>query len=53
MEDDLSDTVHLNRVMTALEAESNVAAISRHRAGSGEDPDGEVGGAEPGVQATR
>ena len=53
MEVDLSDTEHLNRVMTALEAESNVAAISRHRAGSGEDPDGEVGGAEPGVQATR
>ncbi|MEV8465209.1 bifunctional (p)ppGpp synthetase/guanosine-3',5'-bis(diphosphate) 3'-pyrophosphohydrolase [Fluviibacterium sp. DFM31] len=33
MEVELSDTEHLHRVMTALEAESNVAAITRYRAG--------------------
>ena len=32
MEVELSDTEHLHRVMTALEAESDVAEISRHRA---------------------
>ncbi|MCA8882542.1 MAG: bifunctional (p)ppGpp synthetase/guanosine-3',5'-bis(diphosphate) 3'-pyrophosphohydrolase [Rhodobacteraceae bacterium] len=36
IEVELSDTEHLHRVMTALEAESNVAAISRHRAGAEE-----------------
>lgn len=33
VEVELSDTEHLHRVTTALEAESNVAAISRYRAG--------------------
>ncbi|QDY68188.1 RelA/SpoT family protein [Qingshengfaniella alkalisoli] len=33
VEVDLRDAEHLHRVMTALEAESNVAAISRYRAG--------------------
>jgi GTP pyrophosphokinase len=31
---DLRDAEHMHRVMTALEAESDVASISRHR-----DPD--------------
>ena len=35
MEVELSDTEHFHRVMTALEAESDVAAINRHRAGTG------------------
>jgi GTP pyrophosphokinase/guanosine-3',5'-bis(diphosphate) 3'-pyrophosphohydrolase len=35
MEVELSDTEHLHRVMTALEAESDVATITRRRA----DPD--------------
>jgi len=36
MEVELSDTEHLHRVMTALEAESTVASIARFRPGARE-----------------